>query len=112
MLLSDDSTIEDLFYSAPAWSKTCLFFCQQFLNLGLESGEDNSEHDLAGMVDGRIALTLLEVAFFFLQRYDERLCFVLRPYLRLQDLLANRYQTCCCCLASILKQHRGNVVHS
>ena len=44
-----DSTIEDLFYRAPAWSKTCLLFCQQFLSLGLESVEDNSEHDLAGM---------------------------------------------------------------
>ena len=44
----DDSTIEDLFYCAPAWSKTCLFFCQQFLNLGLESDEGIWEHDLAG----------------------------------------------------------------
>ena len=44
-------SIEDLFYCAPAWSKTCLFFCQQFLSLGLESVEDNSEHYLAGMVD-------------------------------------------------------------
>ena len=46
-----DSTIEDLFYRAPAWSKTCLFFRQQFLSLGLESLEDNSEHDLARMAD-------------------------------------------------------------
>ena len=37
MFLYDDSTIENLFYCAPAWSKTCLFFCQQFLSLGLES---------------------------------------------------------------------------
>ena len=51
VLLCDDSTIEDLFYCAPAWSKTCLVFCQQFLSLGLESVEDNSEHDLAGMAD-------------------------------------------------------------
>ena len=80
MLLSDDSTIEDLFYSAPAWSKTCLFFCQQFLNLGLESGEDNSEHDLAGIADSAdctIVLTLLEVAFLS-KRYDKLLC----PFLR------------------------------
>ena len=34
-----DATIEDLFYCAPAWSKTYLFFCQQFLSLGLESVE-------------------------------------------------------------------------
>ena len=47
----DDSTIEDLFYCAPAWSKTRLFFCQQFLRLGLESVGDNSQHDLDGMVD-------------------------------------------------------------
>ena len=37
VLLYDDSTIEDRFYCAPAWSKTFLFFCQQFLNLDLES---------------------------------------------------------------------------
>ena len=49
--LFDDSAIEDLFYHAPAWSKTCLFFCQQFLSLGLESDEDNLEHDLAGMAN-------------------------------------------------------------
>ena len=48
---------------APAWSKTCLFFCQQFLSLGLESVEEKSEHDRAGMADGTIVLTLLEVAF-------------------------------------------------
>ena len=49
--LYDDSAIEDLFYHAPAWSKTCLFFCQQFLSLGLESAEDNPEHEFAGMPD-------------------------------------------------------------
>ena len=49
MLLCDDSTIEDLFYFAPAWSKTCLFFYQQFFSLGLGSIEHNSEHDRAGM---------------------------------------------------------------
>ena len=48
--LSDDSIIKDLFHCAQAWSKTC-WFCQQFLNLGLESVEDNSEHELAGMAD-------------------------------------------------------------
>ena len=37
VLLNDDSTIEDLFYHAPNWSKTCLFFCQQFLSLGWEN---------------------------------------------------------------------------
>ena len=51
MLLFNDSTIEDLFYCAPAWFKTFLFFCQQFLSLDLESDEDNSEHDLAGMAN-------------------------------------------------------------
>ena len=51
MLLYDDSTIEDLFYCASTWSKTCLFFSQQFLSLGLESVEDNFEQDLAGMAD-------------------------------------------------------------
>ena len=66
VLHCNDSTIEDLFYCAPIWSKTCLFFCQQFLSLSLESVEDNSEHDLAGMVDGTIV----------------------RPFLRLPDLLA------------------------
>ena len=48
--------------------KTCLFFCQQFLSLGLESTEDNSEHDLACMgdeADGTIVLTLGEVAFLW-----------------------------------------------
>ena len=47
----------------PAW-----VFCQQFLSLGLESVEDDSEHDLAGMAnkaDGTIVLTLLEVAFLW-----------------------------------------------
>ena len=61
-------TFEDLFYCAPVWSKTCLFFCQQFLSLGLESVEDNSGHDLAGMAekpDGTIVMTLLEVAFLW-----------------------------------------------
>ena len=43
VLFYDDSTIEDLFYRAPACFKSCLFFCQQFLSLGLESAEDNSE---------------------------------------------------------------------
>ena len=51
VLLYDDTTIEDLFYSASTWSKTCLFFCQQFQGLGLESVEDNSEHGLAGVAD-------------------------------------------------------------
>ena len=57
-------TTEDLFYCAPAWPKSCLIFCQQFLSRGLKSVEDNSEYDLAGMAnkaDGRIVLTLLEV---------------------------------------------------
>ena len=58
MLLNDDCTINDLFYCAPAWSKTCLFFCQQFLGLGLESAEDNLEH-------GTKVLMLLEVAFLW-----------------------------------------------
>ena len=49
MLLYDDSTIEELLYCALARSKTCSFFCQQFLSLGFESVEDNSKHDLAGM---------------------------------------------------------------
>ena len=49
--MNDDSTNEDLFYCAPASSKICLFFCHQFLSLGLESVKDNSKHDLAGMAD-------------------------------------------------------------
>ena len=36
VLLYDESTTEDLFYCAQAWSKTYLFFCQQFLSLGHE----------------------------------------------------------------------------
>ena len=47
------------------WFNTCSFCCQQFLSLGLQSLEDHSEHDLAGMADeanGTLALTLLEVA--------------------------------------------------
>ena len=66
MLLYDDSTIEDLFYYAPAWSETCLFFCQQFLSLCLKSAEHNSENDLVGMADeadGTIVLPLLQIAF-------------------------------------------------
>ena len=59
MFLCDDSTIEDLFYCAPALSKTCLVFCQQFLSLCLESVENDSEHDLTGMADGAVVLTLL-----------------------------------------------------
>ena len=51
VLLCHDSTIEDLFYCAPAWSNICLFFCRQFLSLSLESEENNSEYDLAAMVD-------------------------------------------------------------
>ena len=65
MLLYGDWTIEDLFYCAPAWSKTCLVFCQMFLSLGLESVEDNLERDLAERADqagGTIVLTWLEVA--------------------------------------------------
>ena len=68
MPLYDDSITEDLFYCAPVWSKTCLFFCQEFLSLGLESVEDNSEHDLAGitdLADGTIVLTLLEAVFLW-----------------------------------------------
>ena len=59
MPLYDDSNIEDLFYCASGWSKTCLFFYQQFLSLGLESVENDSEHDLTGMADGAVVLTLL-----------------------------------------------------
>ena len=44
-------TIEDLFYCALAWSKTCLFFYQQFLCHGLELLGDNLEHDRAGVAD-------------------------------------------------------------
>ena len=51
VLLCDDCIIEDLFYCALAWSKTCLFFCQQFLSLGLELLESNLEHELAGMAE-------------------------------------------------------------
>ena len=68
MLLYDNLTTEDLFKRALARSKTCSFFCQQFLGLGLESVEDNSGHDLAGMAekpDGTIVMTLLEVAFLW-----------------------------------------------
>ena len=66
MLVFNGSTIEDLYYCVPAWSKTFLFFWQQFLSHDLESVEDNSEHDLPGMADfadGAIVLTLFEVAF-------------------------------------------------
>ena len=66
VFLFDDLTIDELFYCAPAWSKTCLFFCQQFLSTGLESVGENSEHDLAGMTDKAdytIVLTLTEVDF-------------------------------------------------
>ena len=35
VLLCSDSTAEDMFYRAPSWSKTCLFFFQQVLGLGL-----------------------------------------------------------------------------
>ena len=35
----------------PAWSKTCLFFCQQFFSLCLESAEYNSERDVARLSD-------------------------------------------------------------
>ena len=62
MLLCDDSPIENLFYCALACYKTCL----QFLSLCLESAENNSEHDLAGMADqadGKMMLTSFEVAF-------------------------------------------------
>ena len=68
MFLYDDLTGEDLFYCAPALFTTCLFFCQQFLSLGLESVEDNLEHDHTGMADqadGTIVLTLGEVAFLW-----------------------------------------------
>ena len=51
MLLYDDLPIEGLFYSVLARSKNCLFFCQQFLSLGLVSVEDNLKHDLAGTDD-------------------------------------------------------------
>ena len=66
--MNDDSTNEDLFYCAPASSKICLVFCQQFLSHILESTEDNSEHDITGMADkvhGMIVLTLLEVVFLW-----------------------------------------------
>ena len=49
-------TIEDLFYCALAWSKTCLFFYQQFLSLDLESVKNNSERDLALLLGRLIRL--------------------------------------------------------
>ena len=58
----------DLFYCAPAWSETCLFFCQLFFSLGLESVEGNSENGLAGVgeyADGTIVRTLLEFSFLW-----------------------------------------------
>ena len=48
-LLYDGLTIKGLVCCAPAWSKTCLFFYQQFLSLGLQSLEDYWERDIAGM---------------------------------------------------------------
>ena len=51
VLLYDELTVKELFCCAPAWFKTCLFFCQQFLSLGLKSVEDNSAYDLTGMAD-------------------------------------------------------------
>ena len=65
VFLCDDSTIEDMSYCAPARSKTCLFFCQQFPSLGLELIEDNLERDLVEMADkadGTIVMTLLELS--------------------------------------------------
>ena len=67
-LLYDDSTITDLSYCAPAWSKTRLFFWQQFLSPGHEWADGNSEHDVSGMADwadGTIVLILLEVVFLW-----------------------------------------------
>ena len=64
--------------------------CSSASSLGLESVEDNSELDLAGMADqadGTIVLTLLSVAFLW-YRYDERLYPLVRPFLRLPGLLA------------------------
>ena len=66
MFLYDDSTIEGPLYYALVLSKSCLFFCRQFLSFGLESVEDYWEHDLAGMANYTgvtIVLTLLEVAY-------------------------------------------------
>ena len=68
--LYDDLTIEDLSYFAPARaSKSCLFFCQQFLSLDLELVEDNLGHDLvrrmADKANDTTVLTLLDVGFFF-----------------------------------------------
>ena len=45
-----------------------LFFCQQFLSLGLESTEDNSKQDLAGVADqadNTMVLTLPKLAFLW-----------------------------------------------
>ena len=33
-----------MFYCAQALSKTCLFFCQQFISLGLKLAEDKAEN--------------------------------------------------------------------
>ena len=41
----------NVFYCASVWSKTDLFFCHQFLSLGLVSVADNSDIDFAGMAD-------------------------------------------------------------
>ena len=49
VFLYDNSTVGDLFYCASARSKICIFYCQQFLILDLESVEDISEHGLAGV---------------------------------------------------------------
>ena len=65
MLLYDNLSIEDLLYCALVCSIICFSFCQQSLNLGHESAEDNSEHDLAGMADlaeGTIVLRFFESA--------------------------------------------------
>ena len=74
MLVYTDSTIEYMFYCVPAWSKT-LFFWQQFLRHDLESVENNSEHDLAGMAD--LADSTFLLPFFSLPFLFLVVCFVL-----------------------------------
>ena len=67
MFLHQYSAGKDLFYCASACPKSSLFFSQVFFCLFLESVENDSEHDLAGVANQAycsVILALAEVSFF------------------------------------------------
>ena len=67
VLFTQDSEAEDLFFGASSGSGPSLFFSNNLFSLGLESVQDDFQHDFTWITDeanGSVVLTELLVARF------------------------------------------------